>query len=249
MPCRHREVDYHHTMNEVEPSAETGPGDDELILSTEEARVLGCLIEKQLTTPEYYPLSMNALKSGCNQKSNRDPVVSYNEDILEDALQGLREKRLAVLVHTADGRIPRFRHTLEQRLSLTAPEVAILCVLLLRGPQTPGELRGRTGRMHGFEDLGQVLAALDSLMHETRPPAVCKLPRESGRKEVRFAHLLSGVVEESAPAEPEVAPRPAATPGLADRVTALEEQVEELRRMLEFLTSRPDEDETASGSG
>ena len=214
----------------------------ELLLTAEEARVLGCLIEKALTTPEYYPLSIKALQSGCNQKSNRDPVVAYSEDTLEEALQGLREKRLAVLVHTADGRVPRFRHTLEQRLSLTPQEVAVLCVLLLRGPQTPGELRGRTGRMYTFGDLSEVQATLDSLMHDTRPPAVCKLPKEPGRKEARFAHLLCGpvdaAVENSRPPRP-MAPPGATSPSLVDRVKQLEEAVAALQETVARLDSSP----------
>lgn len=228
-------------MNETSSAVDSG-SEETLVLTPEEARILGCLIEKQLTTPEYYPLSMNALKAGCNQKSNRDPVVSYSEQVLEDGLQGLREKRLAVLVRTADGRVPRFRHTLEQRLSLTPAEVAVLCVLLLRGPQTPGELRSRSGRMHPFDTLGEVQDALDSLMHQTRPPAACRLPRETGRKEARFAHLLCGEVAETAATEPRPAPQTDTTPGLAARVEELERQVAELRRAHERLARSLGED-------
>jgi uncharacterized protein YceH (UPF0502 family) len=226
-------------MSENEQAAPQADTPEELRLTFEEARVLGCLIEKERTTPEYYPLSMNALKSGCNQKSNRDPVVAFSEDTLEEALQGLREKRLAVLVHTADGRVPRFRHTLEQRLSLTDPEVAVLCVLLLRGPQTPGELRGRTGRMHVFEQLSEVSRALDSLMHETRPSAVCKLPREAGRKEARYAHLLCGEPDvQAAPPVPEPEPPPAVDATLEARIALLEAEVAELRAAHQHLKAQ-----------
>lgn len=221
-------------MNEAE-SVTPAPDQDALELTPEEARVLGALIEKALTTPEYYPLTNNALKAACNQKSNRDPATSYNDQTIEDALQGLRDKRLAVLVHTADGRVPRFRHTLEQRLSLTPAEVAVLCVLLLRGPQTPGEIRGRTGRMHEFGSLGEVQEALDSLMNATRPPAVCRLPRQAGRKEARFAHLLCGEVDVGAIEEAAEAATPRDTTGLAERVRRLEEDLADLREKYEGL--------------
>jgi uncharacterized protein YceH (UPF0502 family) len=219
-------------------ATEDGPGQAEhgLSLSAEEARVLGCLIEKALTTPEYYPLTLNALKAACNQKSNRDPVVDYGDRTLEAALEGLREKQLAVLVHAADGRVPRYRHTLERRLRLTPPETAALCVLLLRGPQTPGEIRGRSGRMHSFQALAEVQETLASLMNATIPPAVCRLPRRPGLKEVRFAHLLCGEVGPVDTAEAEDPDQPQAD--LAERVGRLEEQLAALRASHEKLVAQ-----------
>ncbi len=169
----------------------------ELSLTETEVRVLGSLIEKDITTPEYYPLSLNALVNACNQKSNRDPVMQLHEDAIRDALGGLQERRLAGPAGGADSRVPKYEHRLQEVFNFTRPEIAVLCVLLLRGPQTPGELRGRSERIHRFEALDDVQSALQKLMQ--RDPALVKvLPRQPGTKEARWAHLFSGDVAREA---------------------------------------------------
>ena len=199
----------------------------ELSLTETEVRVLGSLIEKDITTPEYYPLSLNALLNACNQKSNRDPVMQLHEDAVRDALGALQERRMAGPAGGADSRVTKYEHRLQEVFNFTRPEIAVLCVLLLRGPQTPGELRGRTERMHHFEVLDEVQSALQRLMQ--RDPALVKvLPRQPGTKEARWAHLLSGdVAAESA--------QPASIAGERDsddgeRIARLEEEVASLRR-------------------
>ena len=199
----------------------------ELSLTETEVRVLGSLIEKDITTPEYYPLSLNALVNACNQKSNRDPVMQLHEDAVRDALGALQERRMAGPAGGADSRVTKYEHRLQEVFNFTRPEIAVLCVLLLRGPQTPGELRGRTERMHHFEVLDEVQSALQRLMQ--RDPALVKvLPRQPGTKEARWAHLLSGdVAAESA--------QPASIAGERDsddgeRIARLEEEVASLRR-------------------
>jgi hypothetical protein len=176
-------------------------------LSSIEARVLGALIEKEVTTPEYYPLSLNALVNACNQKNNREPVMALDETEVRQALHGLEDERLAGPVR-GDGRVTKFEHHLQEVFNFTRAETALICVLLLRGPQTPGELRGRTERMYRFEELGDVVSGLQKLA--ARDPALVKLlPRQPGTKEARYAHLLSGDVEafEVEAAEERSAPR------------------------------------------
>lgn len=177
-------------------------------LNPVEVRVLGSLVEKDITTPDYYPLTLNALTNACNQSSNRDPVVAFGEKDVVRALDSLREKALAYQFQGADSRVAKYGHKFDKFFSLQRPEVAILCVLMLRGPQTPGEIRGRTGRMHEFAGLGDVEAALDSLILRQPAPLVVKLPRQPGLKEQRYAHLLAGVVE-LPPAEFAPSPEPA----------------------------------------
>ena len=155
--------------------------------------MLGCLVEKDITTPEYYPLSLNALLHACNQKSNRDPLMNLDEDAVRRALRTLGEQALARSAG-GDGRVAKYEHRLAEMFNFTRPETAILCELLLRGPQTPGELRSRAERMHAFEDLSVVHTTLKHLM-EREPPLVILLPRQTGMKEARYAHLLSGSVE------------------------------------------------------
>jgi uncharacterized protein len=157
-----------------------------------EVRVLGALMEKEIATPEYYPLSLNALVNACNQKSNREPVVSYDEDTVETALAGLRAKGLAVRMSGHDMRVPKHAHRVSEVINLGRREAAVLCVLMLRGPQTAGELRGRTERLYEFDDLEAVDACLTRLMEWEPEPLVTRLPRQVGYKEVRYAHLLSG---------------------------------------------------------
>jgi uncharacterized protein len=167
----------------------------DIILNDVETRVLGSLIEKDVTTPDYYPLSLNALVNACNQKNNRDPVMNLDEETVRQALNTLQEKRLAGPTSSADSRVTKYEHRLQEAFNFTRGETAILCVLLLRGSQTPGELRGRTERMHRFEDLTEVQSTLQRLM-QREPPLVRVLPRQPGTKEARYKHLLAGDVED-----------------------------------------------------
>ena len=195
-------------------------------LNEVEARVLGSLIEKEITTPDYYPLSLNALVNACNQKNNREPVMNLSEDAVRDALGGLQNQRLAGPARGADSRVGKYEHRIQEVFNFTRGETAIVCVLLLRGPQTPGELRGRTERMFRFEHLDDVQATLQRLM-ERDPPLVKMLPRQPGTKESRYAHLLSGDVEGSSQS-----PR-AAQIARADsdgRIARLERDLADLRR-------------------
>jgi len=197
-------------------------------LTENEVRVLGSLIEKDITTPEYYPLSLNALVNACNQKSNRDPAMQLDEDAVRDALEGLAEQRMAGPARGADSRVTKYEQRLQEVFNFTRAEIAVLCVLLLRGPQTPGELRGRAERMHRFETLEDVQAALQKLM-QREPPLAKVLPRRPGTKESRYAHLFAGdVVEADVPA------LAGATVGRnladAERIARLEEEVAALRR-------------------
>jgi uncharacterized protein YceH (UPF0502 family) len=161
-------------------------------LNAVEARVLGSLIEKDITTPDYYPLTLNALTNACNQSSNREPVVSYGEAEVTRGLDGLREKKLAFMFQGADSRVAKFGHRIAETFELARPETAVLCVLLLRGAQTPGELRARTGRMHEFPSLEATEASLQSLIGRSPQPLAVRLARQPGMKEQRYAHLLSG---------------------------------------------------------
>jgi uncharacterized protein YceH (UPF0502 family) len=163
----------------------------DILLNDTEARVLGSLIEKEVTTPDYYPLSLNALVNACNQKSNRDPVMNLDEAAVRQALRTLEDKKLAGPADNFVSRVSKYEHRLSEVFNLTRHETAILCELLLRGPQTPGELRSRAERMHPFDDLGVVHSTLQRLMQRD-PPVVKLLPRQPGTKEARFAHLLSG---------------------------------------------------------
>jgi|SRR5215831_367980 len=201
----------------------------DIILNAAEARVLGALIEKDITTPDYYPLSLNALVNACNQKNNRDPVMNLDENAVRDALNGLQEFRLAGPASGADGRVTKYEHRLQEVYNLSRGETAVLCVLLLRGPQTPGELRGRTERMHLFEDLEAVQASLQKLT-QREPPLAVMLPRQPGTKESRYAHSLSGEIDGSQMPMQSVAASPLSGSGDNERVAHLEEQVAELRR-------------------
>lgn len=205
-------------------------------LSSAEVRVLGALLEKQLTTPDYYPLTLNALVNACNQLTNRDPVVSYDEATVIQALDGLREKRLASHYAGAESRVAKYKHALNDAVLLTPAETALLCVLLLRGPQTAGELRTRAERMFRFDTLPEVEEALGALAARPDQPLVGKLPRQPGAKEARYTHLLSGPLEAVASGTgptPPAAPPPA-PPG-AERVAALADEVAVLRRELAEL--------------
>jgi uncharacterized protein YceH (UPF0502 family) len=201
----------------------------DLLLHPVEVRVLGALLEKEITTPEYYPLSLNALVNACNQKSNRDPAVTFEEPTVEQALQSLRDKGLLLSISGAGSRVQKYGHRISEKLNLGRPELAILCELMLRGPQTLGELRSRAERMHPFDDLEQVQSVIDRL-----PELITKLERRPGEKESRYAHLLSGTPAVTAVAEtqPE-APAPARTDRLAvleAELNLLKSEVEELRQ-------------------
>jgi uncharacterized protein YceH (UPF0502 family) len=205
-----------------------GSGDDEqLFLSPEEVRVLGVLVEKQITTPDYYPLSLNALVNGCNQTSSRDPVVEYDETTVTRALNGLREKKLAFVYSGADSRTLKYGHKVPERLELEPAETAALCVLMLRGPQTAGEIRNRSGRLHEFASVSDVESALDTLITRQPHPLAVRLPRQPGFKEARTAHLLSGSAVIESAATP--APTFASPSGADSRVEQLEANVRQLR--------------------
>lgn len=198
-----------------------------IVLNPVEARVLGSLVEKDITTPDYYPLSLNALVNACNQKNNREPVTNYDEETVRLALRNLSDKRLAGTASGADSRVTKYEHRLQEVFNFSRPETAILCVLLLRGPQTPGELRGRTERMHRFEHLDDVISGLQQLMRR-EPPLAKALGRRPGTKEIRYAHLLSGDVEAwEPPSETHSAGSDSAD---GERILHLEEQIAALQR-------------------
>ena len=186
--------------------------------------MLGALIEKEITTPEYYPLSLNALVNACNQKSNRDPVVSFDEDMVVEAIDTLRDKRLATIITGAGSRVPKYAQRFSETLNLGRREMAVLCELMLRGPQTTGELRTRCERMHRFDDLQEVEIVIERL-----PEMIVKLPRRAGEKESRYAHLLSGAVHVHEAAVE------AHAPVKQDRTAVLESELQSLREDVERL--------------
>ncbi len=208
-----------------------------IVLSTVAARVLGSLVEKEITTPEYYPLSLNALANACNQKNNREPVMHLEEDDIRQALHRLEDDGLAGPVRGTESRVTKYEHHVQEVFNLTRGEIAVMCVLLLRGPQTLGELRGRTERMHRFDELSDVQSTLQRLM-QREPSLVKVLARQPGTKEARYAHLLSGEPVEVASGtasndlslngdlETEVA-------ALREEVAALRAQVERVLRLME----------------
>lgn len=205
-------------------------------LAAAEARVLGALIEKEVTTPEYYPLSLNALVNACNQRSNREPVMNLDEDEVRQALHGLEDQHLAGRARSADGRVTKYEHWLGEVFNFSRAETALICVLLLRGPQTPGELRGRAERMFRFDEISDVLAGLQRLM-EREPSLVTMLPRQPGTKESRYAHLLSGPVESITLPPAESAPQASVA---EERITQLEATVAELREEVTALRQKVD---------
>jgi uncharacterized protein len=200
-----------------------------IILNPAEARVLGALIEKDITTPDYYPLSLNALVNACNQKNNREPVTNFDEETVRLALRNLSEKRLAGPASGADSRVTKYEHRLQEVFNFTRAETALICVLLLRGPQTPGELRGRTERMHRFEHLDDVLAGLQQLMRR-EPPLAKALGRRPGTKEIRYTHLLSGDVEAWEPPAEQAEAVAMGSSADSERITHLEEQIAGLQK-------------------
>ena len=208
-----------------------------LLLTAAQSRVLGALVEKEVTTPDYYPLSLNALLNACNQRSNREPVMDLDEDDVRQALHGLEDLGVAGRARSADGRVTKYEHWLGEAFDFSRAETALLCVLLLRGPQTPGELRGRTERLHRFDEITDVLAGLQKLM-EREPPLAALLPRQPGTKEARYAHLLSGEVE--------IAPASSSPIGAGNsseqeqRIERLETTVTELRGEVAALRQKID---------
>jgi uncharacterized protein YceH (UPF0502 family) len=217
-----------------------------IVLTAAQARVLGALVEKEVTTPEYYPLSLNALINACNQRSNREPVMNLDEETVRMALHRLDDLHLAGRARSADGRVTKYEHWLGEAFNFSRAETALVCVLLLRGPQTPGELRGRTERMHSFDELTDVLAGLQKLM-EREPPLAAVLPRQPGTKEARYTHLLSGPVEALRAAAPDSFMQTNADQfikqdaGQEERIAQLEAKVAELRQEMSALRAKIDD--------
>lgn len=212
------------------------------ILNEVEVRVLGSLIEKQVTTPEYYPLTLNALTLACNQKNNRNPITSFNETQVAQALDSLREKNLAYVFYGSTSRAPKYKHVMPEILHLNQREVALMCVLMLRGAQTLGELRDRAARFCEFSGLDEVGSTLDSLISREADALVVKLPRQPGQKEARFAHLLAGEVSIDSLAEDQSSALRAESrrmdPG---KVSRLEQEVEDLRAEVKMLQEQFEE--------
>jgi len=211
------------------------------VLTAAQARVLGALVEKEITTPDYYPLSLSALMNACNQRSNREPVMDLDEDAVRQALHALEDLRLAGPARGTDSRVTKYEHWLGEAFNFSRAETALICVLLLRGPQTPGELRGRTERMHRFDEISDVMGGLQKLM-EREPTLVAVLPRQPGTKESRYAHLLSGPVEsivqpQQAYANPAAAGG-AISPEQEGRIAQLEMTVAELRNEVAELRKK-----------
>ena len=204
------------------------------MLTDIETRVLGSLIEKQVTTPEYYPLTLNALTLACNQKNNRHPVTSYTENQVSDAVERLREKNLAYVYYGSTSRVPKYKHVMPEVMHLTRAETALMCVLMLRGAQTPGELRGNASRLYEFSTLEEVEATLNGLISHEPESLVVRLPRQPGQKEVRFAHLLSGEINvEALTVETERPSRQSAVERLEQKVDALTAEVERLKEQFD----------------
>lgn len=202
-------------------------------LNETEARVLGSLIEKQLTTPEYYPLTLNALTLACNQKSNRDPVVTYDETTVTNTLERLRDRNLVYVFYGSTSRVPKYKHMVPSVYELEPSEVAVMCVMLLRGPQTLGELRTRTERLHDFQNLGEIQETLDGLIRRDEP-LVMRLERQPGQKEARFAQLLTGPIDVEAYTAAAVATRSGRGDG-GERMEKMEEEILQLRQEVEAL--------------
>jgi uncharacterized protein YceH (UPF0502 family) len=209
------------------------------LLDSEEVRVLGALLEKEATTPEYYPMSLNALVNACNQKSNRHPVVNYDDEIVLQAIDRLRDKKMSAVI-VGSGRVNKYAQRFSELLNLGRRELALMCTLLLRGPQTLGELSGRSERMHAFEDLEAVERTLDRLATHEAGKLVMRLPKSPGQKEARYAHLLSGepAEEDEAASYGSFSAAPALSTAGLDRISALEIEVAELRNEVKELSRR-----------
>ncbi len=200
------------------------------ILTDVEVRVLGALVEKQVTTPEYYPLTINSLMLACNQKNNRNPVTAYSEEQVAQTVENLREKNLTYVFYGSTSRVPKYKHVMTEVLHLSQAQLALMCVLMLRGSQTVGELRERASRLHEFSSLEEVEATLNSLISREPETLVTRLPRQAGQKEIRFAHLLAGEVAHDSVTETP-APRRTSTQQI-DRVAKLEEDVSVLKNQV-----------------
>jgi uncharacterized protein len=208
------------------------------LLTDIETRVLGSLIEKQVTTPEYYPLTLNALTLACNQKNNRYPVTAYSENQVADALESLREKNLTYVFYGSTSRVPKYKHVMPEVMHLNHAETALMCVLMLRGAQTLGELRGSASRLHEFSSIEEVEETLNGLISREPEPLVARLPRQPGQKEGRFAHLLSGEIDiEALAVESERTPRRTGS----EQVERLEQKVDALSAEVEKLKEQFDQ--------
>ncbi len=211
------------------------------ILDDVEVRVLGSLVEKQITTPEYYPLTLNALIQACNQKNNRSPVTTLDEPPVSHALESLRGKNLVYVFYGSTSRVAKYKHMMGEIFDLSPQELAVMCVLMLRGPQTVGELRGRTERLYDFSGLGEVEETLSALVAKESQALCVKLSRQAGQKEVRYAHLLAGEVSieyqlerESSESGPAInSAKPGSLTGLAQEVEALRSEIKNLRQEFE----------------
>lgn len=205
------------------------------VLNEYELRVMGALVEKQIATPDYYPMTLNALVNACNQKNHRDPVVAYDEQTVVRAVESLKEKKITYTFHGSDARVPKYGHLFQKAYELDPGETALMCVLILRGPQTPGELRSRSQHLHTFENLPEVESLLHALSMREEP-LVVKLPRQTGSRESRFAHLVGGPIDpalmDAAPVE--TAPR-APRGGESEKIVKLEEQIAALRQEIAEL--------------
>jgi uncharacterized protein YceH (UPF0502 family) len=208
-------------------------------LNDQELRVLGALIEKEITTPEYYPLSLNALTAACNQKSNREPVMNLTEDEVSEALLSLRDKKLIWQLSTAGGRVPKFEHNIRSLFTFSKAETAVLCILMLRGAQTAGEIKGRTERMYSFSNLQEVEDTLKTLISREDGPFVRELPRQPGKKEPRFIHLFSTMIIDSLESSvPPVSETSMQKSTYSDRLSNLEQEVKQLREKLDLLDNK-----------
>jgi uncharacterized protein len=206
----------------------------QVILNDVEVRVLGSLVEKQVTTPEYYPLTLNALVQACNQKNNRNPVTALDEPTVSQALESLRGKNLVYVFYGSTSRVAKYKHMMGEIYDLNARELAVMCVLMLRGPQTAGELRGRTERLYDFSGLGEIEETLGALEAKEPEALILKLPRQSGQKEARYAQLLAGDVSLEYQAE-STESDPAINQTKRDRLSALEQEVEALRAEIKSM--------------
>jgi uncharacterized protein len=207
------------------------------ILTDVELRVLGSLVEKQITTPEYYPLTLNALTLACNQKNNRNPVTAYSETAVAEAVENLRTKNLTYVFYGSNSRVPKYKHVMPEIFHLSHSELSLMCVLMLRGAQTVGELHGRSARLFDFRGLEDVEETLTLLMAKDPDPLVIRLPRQPGQKETRFMHLLSGEIDIEALAAELQSPRDAGSgrSGAGERITHLEQEVERISEEMQSL--------------
>jgi uncharacterized protein YceH (UPF0502 family) len=199
-----------------------------------EVRVLGALVEKQVTTPEYYPLTLNSLTLACNQKNNRNPVTNYSENEVAHALETLREKNLTYVYHGSTSRVPKYKHVMPEVMHLSPPETALMCVLMLRGPQTVGEMRGNAARLHEFSGLEEVEETLNSLISREPESLVVRLSRQPGQKEARVAHMLSGPPSEDVMSEATV-PRATSRQNDRERIESLEQNLTDLSEEVQTL--------------